>query len=72
MFKIGVEEASGQLKALLKRVAAGEEVILVEQDREVARLVPPMQQQWLFQARQFRESLHVQGESLSATVMGTR
>ena len=36
MFKIGVEEASGQLKALLKRVAAGEEVILVEQDREVA------------------------------------
>jgi antitoxin (DNA-binding transcriptional repressor) of toxin-antitoxin stability system len=34
--RISVENAAGQLKALLERVARGEEVILVEQDQEVA------------------------------------
>lgn len=73
MFKISIEDAAGQLKALLKKVAQGEEVILTEQDREVARLVPPLsREQWLTRARQFRESLQVQGESLSATVIGAR
>ncbi len=41
MSKVSVEEASRNLKALLEQVAAGEEVILVEQDKPVARLVPP-------------------------------
>jgi antitoxin (DNA-binding transcriptional repressor) of toxin-antitoxin stability system len=73
MLKISVEEATGQLRALLERVARGEEVILVEQDREVARLIPPpSREQWLTHARQFRESLPVQGESLSTTVIRVR
>ena len=73
MLRIGVEEAAGQLKALLERVARGEEVILVEQNREVARLVPPLRrEQWLTHTRQFRESLQVQGEALSATVIRSR
>ncbi|KAM3116327.1 type II toxin-antitoxin system Phd/YefM family antitoxin [Phormidesmis sp. 146-33] len=73
MLKISVDHAAGQLKALLERVSRGEEVILVEQDREVARLVPPLgREQWLNRTRQFRESLQVQGEALSATVMQAR
>ncbi len=42
MSQISVEEASRNLKKLLEQVATGEEVILVEQDRVVARLVPPV------------------------------
>ena len=68
-----MENAAGQLKDLLERVARGEEVILVEQDREVARLVPPLgREQWLNRTRQFRESLQVRGEALSATVVRAR
>ena len=37
MSQISVEEASRNLKKLLEQVATGEEVILVEQDRIVAR-----------------------------------
>jgi prevent-host-death family protein len=44
MSKVSVEEAARNLKALLEQVAAGEEVILVEQDKPVARLVPPSTQ----------------------------
>ena len=70
MFKIGVKDVADQLKTLLERVAKGEEVILVEQDREVARLVPPPRRdQWLTRTRQFREALQIQGESLSTTVI---
>ena len=73
MLRISVENAAGQLKALLEQVARGEEVILVEQDREVARLVPPLgREQWLNRARQFRESLQIQGEALSTTVVRAR
>jgi len=73
MLKIGVEQAAGQLEALLERVARGEEVILVDQNREVARLVPPLgREEWLNRSRQFRESLQVQGEALSATVISAR
>ena len=73
MLRISVEEAAGQLKAFLERVARGEEIILIEQDKEVARLVPPLKrEQWLTYTKQFRESLQVQGESLSATVIRTR
>jgi antitoxin (DNA-binding transcriptional repressor) of toxin-antitoxin stability system len=68
-----VKDVAGQLRTLLERVAQGEEVILVEQDREVARLVPPSKrEEWLTRTRQFRESLQVQGESLSVTVVRTR
>ena len=73
MFKIGVKDVADRLKTLLERAAKGKEVILVEQDREVARLVPPPRRdQWLTRTRQFREALHIQGESLSTTVIRAR
>jgi prevent-host-death family protein len=38
--KITVSEAKGRLTGLVKRVEAGEEVILTRRGQEVARLVP--------------------------------
>jgi antitoxin (DNA-binding transcriptional repressor) of toxin-antitoxin stability system len=73
MVRVSVEEAANTLKSLLAQVAQGEEVVLTEQDQEVARLVPPQtKDQWLANTRAFRASLNVQGESLSATVIQER
>ena len=73
MTKVNVEEAVRNLKALLEQVAAGEEVIIVEQDKTVARLVPPSTEEEIFaDMKQFRESLSVKGESLSETVINVR
>ncbi|MHC5764418.1 MAG: type II toxin-antitoxin system Phd/YefM family antitoxin [Nostoc sp.] len=73
MLRISVEEAAMNLKYLLERVARGEEVILLEQNKPVARLVPPLQkEERLASMKQFRDSLAIKGESLSATVINTR
>ena len=73
MSKVSVEEAARNLKALLKQVAAGEEVILVDRDKPVARLVPPStKEDLLTDMKQLRESLAVTGEPLSQTVIKAR
>ena len=73
MLRISVEEAARNLKALLERVAKGEEVVLLEQEKAIARLVPLQQkEQWLASTREFRDSLPVKGESLSTTVISVR
>lgn len=73
MSKVSVEEAARNLKALLEQVAAGEEIILVEQDKPVARLVPPStKEEVLANMKQFRDSLSVTGEPLSQTVIKAR
>lgn len=38
---VGVHEAKTQLSRLLARVQAGEEVVITNRGREIARLVPP-------------------------------
>ena len=73
MSKVSVEEAVRNLKALLEQVAAGEEVIIVEQDKPIARLLPPLTEEEIFaDMKQFRESLSLKGESLSQTVIKAR
>ena len=73
VLRISVEEAAINLKSLLERVARGEEVILLEQNKAVARLVPPLQKkERLASIKQFRDSLTIKGESLSATVINAR
>ena len=73
MLKVNVEEAAHDLKELLRRVAAGEEITLVEHDKPVARLVPPSNRQNLLaEMREFRRSLSVNGEPLSQTVIEAR
>ncbi|MEH1909201.1 type II toxin-antitoxin system Phd/YefM family antitoxin [Nostoc sp.] len=73
MLRISVEEAAMNLKSFLERVARGEEVILLEQDKAVARLVAFRQkEQRLATMKKFRDSLAIKGESLSATVINVR
>ena len=73
MSKINVEEAARDLKDLLKRVAAGEEITLVEHDKPVARIVPPSNRQNLLtKMKEFRSSLSVNGEPLSQTIIKAR
>ncbi|MEH1958354.1 MAG: hypothetical protein V7L05_00315 [Nostoc sp.] len=73
MLRISVEEAAMNLKSFLERVARGEEVILLEQDKAVARLVAFRQkEQRLATMKKFRDSLAIKGESLSATVINAR
>ncbi|MBD2773612.1 type II toxin-antitoxin system Phd/YefM family antitoxin [Iningainema tapete] len=73
MLRISVEEAARNLKSLLEQVAKGEQVILVEQEKAVARLVPLQQkEQWLASSKEFRDSLQVKGEPLSTTVINAR
>ncbi|BDI14562.1 hypothetical protein ANSO36C_03640 [Nostoc cf. commune SO-36] len=72
MLRISVEEAAMNLKSLLERVARGEEVILLEQHKAVARLVPPLQKERLASMKQFRDSLAIKGEPLSTTVLNAR
>ncbi|MFN6515614.1 MAG: type II toxin-antitoxin system Phd/YefM family antitoxin [Nostoc sp. CreGUA01] len=73
MLKISVEEAAINLKNLLEQVAKGEEVILLQENQVVARLVPPQKkEQRLASMKQFREALAVKGEPLSATIINAR
>lgn len=73
MLKITVEEAAINFKNLLEQVAKGEEIILLEQNQVVARLVPPQKkEQRLAGMKKFRDALTVKGESLSATVVNAR
>ncbi|MEA5502586.1 hypothetical protein VB735_05580 [Halotia wernerae UHCC 0503] len=70
MLKVSVEEAVINLKNLLKQVAKGEEVILLEENKVIARLVlPQKKEQRLASMKQFRDTLAVKGEPLSATVI---
>ena len=73
MSKVSVEEACRNLKFLLKKVAQGEEIILLEQNRIVARLVPPLKKEEVInQSRKLRESLAMNNEPLSQTVIKLR
>lgn len=73
MSKVTVEEAINNLKTLIEKVAAGEEIIIVEQNKAVARLLPPSTDDDIFNdMKQFRKSMSVKGESLSQTIIKTR
>lgn len=73
MLKVSIDDAAKDLRSLLERVSSGEAVVLLEHNKEVARIIPPpTREQWLARKRAFRESLHLTGESLSTTILKTR
>jgi antitoxin (DNA-binding transcriptional repressor) of toxin-antitoxin stability system len=81
MLKITVEQASRDLKVILKQVAEGEEVLLIDRDQVVARLVPPQtlrnqppqnRESWIADMRLFRAKIESDGEALSSTVARMR
>jgi len=73
MTKINVRQARGQFRALLNRVAAGEEVVIQRRGQDVARIVPPIRRGVrLPDLSGFRASLRVTGEPLSSIVAKAR
>jgi antitoxin (DNA-binding transcriptional repressor) of toxin-antitoxin stability system len=73
MLKVSIENALRDFKPLLERVAQGEEVILCEQNRAFAKLVPlQSREQLLADMQEFRDSLKVSGEALSSTIIKSR
>ena len=73
MLRMTVEDALVNLKDLLNELAEGQQVVLIENDQEIARLVPSINRVRLIEnTRAFRRSLQKSGESLSSTVIRER
>jgi prevent-host-death family protein len=69
MSTVSVKEARENLRSLLDRVAAGEEVSLLRRGKEVARLIPPRSTgRRLPSLEAFRRTVAVGGRSLSDEV----
>jgi len=73
MNAVSVKDARAGLRALLDRVAAGEEIIILRRGKAAARLVPPRHgRQTLPDLAAFRATIRLKGEPMSATVAKTR
>lgn len=70
MAQVTIREARANLRALLERAEAGEEIAILRRGKEVARLVPPTREPRRFpDLTAFRASLAVTGEPASETVI---
>jgi prevent-host-death family protein len=73
LVKVSVKEARENLRSLIDKAAAGEEIVLLRRGKEVARLVPPGgSRKKLPSLEAFRASLNAEGRSLSAEVVEGR
>lgn len=74
MSEINVRDARRHFKALLDRVAAGEEVVLLRHGKPVARLVPPEAgaPERLPDLSDFRASMAIREGSLRDAVIAER
>jgi prevent-host-death family protein len=73
MAQVTIREARINLKALIDRAEAGEEIVILRRGRQVARLMPPERQSNRFpDLEPFRASIAVRGEPLSETVIRER
>ncbi|HLJ60809.1 MAG TPA: type II toxin-antitoxin system prevent-host-death family antitoxin [bacterium] len=73
MKAMNARDARAQLRALLDRVAAGEEVAILRRGKEVARMVPPARvRRRLPDLTAFRASLRVEGGPISRTIVASR
>jgi prevent-host-death family protein len=74
MVRASVKELRENLRSFVERAEAGEEVVILERGREVARLVPPEEKVGgrFPDLTEFRASIELKGESLSETVIRER
>ena len=73
MATINIKDARSQLKALLERAEAGEEITIARRGKAIARLVPPVRRSTrLPSMAKSRASIRMKGRSLSATVRQNR
>jgi prevent-host-death family protein len=61
---VNIRDLRGNLRELVERAEAGEEITIVRRGKQVARLMPP--------APEFRASIKLKGEPLSQTVIRQR
>jgi prevent-host-death family protein len=67
--EISVKEARAKFSSLLNQVKEGDEVIIRRRGKEIARLVPSnRERRRLPSLRDFRRSIRLKGEPLSATI----
>ncbi len=73
MTRVTMKKARDNLKALVDRAEAGEEIALLRRGKEVARIVPPAIKPKRIPSRAaFRASIEVAGEPTSETVIRAR
>ncbi|MGH9364164.1 MAG: type II toxin-antitoxin system Phd/YefM family antitoxin [Thermoanaerobaculia bacterium] len=73
MASVSIKQARENLRSLLNRVAAGEEIFLLRRGKEVARLSPPRgARQKLPSLDAFRRSISVKGRPSSDEVVRGR
>lgn len=73
MAQVTVKEARSNLKALIERAEAGEEIVILRRGKQVARLMPPERAQRRFpDLTQFRASISLKGEPPSEIVIRER
>ncbi len=73
MRTIQIKQARNQFRAVLDRVAAGEVVILMRRQKEVARLIPPKRtKRALPSLARLRQSIHLKGTPMSSEVVKAR
>lgn len=73
MYRVNVKEVRKNLRALIDRAGAGEEIIFLRRGKEVARLVPPKRsRQRLPSLEAFRRSVSPKGKALSDEVISGR
>jgi prevent-host-death family protein len=67
--EISVKEARAKFSSLLNQVMEGDEIIIRRRGKEIARLVPVSREgRRLPRLGDFRRSIRLKGEALSATV----
>ena len=73
MIEINAKEARSKLSMLLKHVEEGDEVIILRRGKKVARLLPSQGEgKRLPTLKEFRASIRIKGDSLSAVVARER
>jgi prevent-host-death family protein len=73
MVQVTIREARTNLKALIDRAEAGEEIVILRRGKQVARLIPPQPRPGRFpDLSSFRESIALTGEPPSETVIRER
>ena len=73
MIEISAKEARSKLSMLLNRVEAGDEVVILRRGKKVAHLLPSQNEgRRLPTLKEFRASLRIKGDSLSAVIAHER
>lgn len=73
MLEVNIKELRDQLAQYISRVEAGEEIVITRRGRVVAHLAPPDRTPPQFpDLTEFRASIQLRGEDVSATVVAER